>query len=72
MGKRRRNERAILPAAQGFSKIRYCRDHSLAVKPVQVFGRKGMMYHCAEGCKLDKTATILRVPDAHNPKRPRR
>ncbi len=71
MGKRRRNERMVIPGAAGFSKIRYCRDHSLPVKAVKVFG-KGMNFQCAEGCELDKTATILRAPDAHNPKRPRR
>ena len=64
MGKRRRNERAVLPGAAGFSKIRYCRDHNEPVKPVKVFGRKGMEYHCKQGCKLHKNDTDLRVPDA--------
>jgi hypothetical protein len=72
MGKRRRNERTILANAAGFSKIRYCHDHSLPVKAVKVFGSKGMSFHCAEGCELHRNDTILRVPDAHNPKRPRR
>jgi hypothetical protein len=53
-----------LPGAAGFSKVRVCRDHNLLVKPVKVFGRKGMDYHCSEGCRLDKTATNLIVPEA--------
>ena len=71
MGKRRRNPRTVLPGATGFSKIRYCHDHNKPVKAVKVFGRKGMMFHCGEGCELDKTATILRVPEGAL-KRPRR
>jgi hypothetical protein len=62
----------VIPGAAGFSKIRYCKDHNLPVKPVRVFGKKGMSFHCGEGCKLDRTRTVLRAPDVHNPKRPRR
>ena len=64
MGKRRRNERAIIPGAAGFSKVRVCPTHYLLTKPVKVFGRKGMEYHCAEGCELDQTRTKLIVPEA--------
>ena len=64
MGKRRRNERTILVGAQGFSKVRICKEHELLTKPVRVFGRKNMEHHCEKGCKLDKSATKLIVPEA--------
>jgi hypothetical protein len=53
-----------LPGAAGFSKVRVCPEHNLLAKPVKVFGRKGMSYHCAEGCELDVSATNLIVPEA--------
>jgi hypothetical protein len=70
MGKRRRNERTTLANAAGFSKIRYCLEHNEPTKAVKIFGR-GMMHQCSQGCSLDKTNTILRVPEVV-PKRPRR
>ncbi|KKN92457.1 hypothetical protein LCGC14_0209480 [marine sediment metagenome] len=63
MGKRMRNPRTVLPSAAGFSKIRYCRNHNKPVKAVKLFGRKSMKFHCDEGCKLDKSRTILKVPE---------
>ncbi len=64
MGKRRRNDRAVLANAAGLSKVRICREHELLTKPVKVFGRKGMEFHCKEGCKLDRSMTKLIVPEA--------
>ncbi len=69
MGKRRRNERTQLACSIGFSKIRYCHDHNKPVKPVRVFGRKTMEFHCPDGCELDKSATVLKVPEG--PQKPR-
>jgi hypothetical protein len=63
MGKRRHNERTVLANAAGFSKIRYCHDHNKPVRAVKIFGRKNMEFHCPEGCKLDKTNTVLKVPE---------
>ena len=63
MGKRMRNPKTVLASAAGFSKIRYCRDHNKPVKAVKLFGRKTMMFHCADGCKLDKSNTVLKVPE---------
>jgi hypothetical protein len=68
MGKRRRNERAVLPGNIGFSKVRVCPEHQLITNPVKIFGR-GMQFHCKEGCKLDKTQTNLVVPQAPSKRR---
>lgn len=63
MGKRRRNPKMVIPGAAGFSKIRYCRAHNKPVKAVKLFGKKNMMFHCDEGCKLHKFNTVLKVPE---------
>ncbi len=60
MGKRRRNERMMLPGRAGFSKVRYCEDHDEEVKPVRLFGHKNMRFHCKQGCDLDKNRTVLK------------
>ncbi len=70
MGKRRRNPKTVLANPIGFSKIRYCRDHNKPVKAVKLFGRKNMQFHCDEGCELDKSNTVLKVPEG--PQRSRR
>lgn len=59
MGKRRRNERMVLPGAAGFSKVRYCKDHNEMVKTVKVFGQ-GMRWQCPSGCDLHKNETVLK------------
>ena len=59
MGKRRRNERMVMPGTVGFSKVRYCADHNEEVKPVRLFGH-GMKFQCKQGCDLDKSQTVLK------------
>jgi hypothetical protein len=61
MGKRRSNDRQKLAGRVGFSKIRYCLEHNEPTKCVKVFGH-GMQHQCTQGCSLDKSNTILRVP----------
>ncbi len=69
MGKRRRNERMTLPGAAGVSKIRYCPDHNNPVKAVRIWPKKRMMWECTDGCKLDVTCTILKVPEGPSRRR---
>jgi hypothetical protein len=59
----------VLPGAAGLSKIRYCHAHNIPVQAVRVFGHKNMSYNCKEGCKLDKTNTVLKVPEGPQSKR---
>jgi len=63
MGKRRSNDRQKLAGAVGVSKVRYCLEHNEQTKAVREWPRKGMMYHCSQGCKLDKSNTILKAPE---------
>lgn len=63
MGKRRRNDRMVLPGAVGLSKIRYCPDHNNKVKAVREWPKKSMSFECADGCKLIKKETILKTPE---------
>ncbi len=64
MGKRRRNDRAVLANAAGLSKVRICTEHELLTTPVRVFGRKGMEHHCKDGCQLHIGQTKLIVPES--------
>ena len=64
MGKRRRNERMVLPGAVGLAKVRYCRDHNEEVKAYRVWPKKAMRFQCKAGCKLSKDETILKQKEA--------
>ncbi len=64
MGKRRGNERMVLPGAVGLSKVRYCHDHNELVQAVKQFGSKGMRFQCKEGCDLHKDQTVLKQKES--------
>jgi hypothetical protein len=63
MGKRRSNDRQKLAGKIGVSKVRYCLKHNELTKAVRMWPARQMMYHCSQGCKLDKGSTILKVPE---------
>jgi len=63
MGKRRSNDRQKQLGKVGVSKVRYCLEHNEITKAVREWPRKGMIYHCSQGCKLDKSCTILKAPE---------
>ncbi len=59
MGKRRRNERMIMPGAAGVDRTHYCWEHNEPLKPVKMYGQ-GFKFQCKQGCDLDKHQTNLK------------
>lgn len=64
MGKRRRNERMMIPGAAGLDKVRYCADHNEEVKAFKLWPHKTMRFQCKEGCDLNKNETVLKQKEA--------
>ena len=64
MGKKNRKTnttgKMTLPGKAGAVKERYCLEHMERCKPVRVFKQRGMMWECAQGCRLRPAYTILK------------
>jgi hypothetical protein len=50
----------ILPGRPGPERKHHCPSHDAVMAPVKVWGVKGVMFECKEGCRLGKYDTVLK------------
>ena len=50
----------VIPGKPGPQRKHHCPAHDVVMAPVKVFGKKGTMYSCKEGCRIGKHYTVLK------------